>query len=347
MAYTLPPEWYPQDAILLTWPPLESDWSSMLERIEATFEALVRAISAYQRVVLVLDSHARADAVRTRLTALGARIENCLFHVAPADDTWARDHGPITRLNEGAPELLDYRFTGWGGKFSAERDNALTRALEHCWSVPVIDHQARILEGGAIESNGQGVVLATTACLLNENRGSVSRADWEAHMRTQWGVEHVLWLEHGHLEGDDTDSHIDTLARFCAEDVIAYVHCDDPSDPHFDALALMEAELKAFRTPEGHPYTLVPLPWPRAAFDPEDGHRLPATYANFLITNQEVLVPIYQDPADLMALNVLQSLFPERRVVPVDCTSVIRQHGSLHCLTMQLPKGTLGPLDHH
>ena len=163
----------------------------------------------------------------------------------------------------------------------------------------------------------------------------------EALLKADFGVERVLWLAHGHLEGDDTDSHVDTLARFCDPATIAYVRCDNESDPHYPALAAMETELQALRRSDGEPYRLVPLPWPRPCFDPVDGHRLPATYANFLIVNSAVLVPVYGDAADSRALAALAAAFPDRDIVPIDCLSVIRQHGSLHCLTMQLPRGSL------
>lgn len=199
-----------------------------------------------------------------------------------------------------------------------------------------------VLEGGGIETDGEGTLLTTEACLLNPNRNpTLSRAEVEAQLGEDFGVDRVLWLANGHLEGDDTDSHIDTLARFCNPTTIAYVRCDDSNDPHYEALAAMEQELQAFRQRNGDPYRLIPLPWPQACFDPEDGHRLPATYANFLIINQAVLVPTYGDPADATALSALAVAFPEHTLIPIECVSVIRQHGSLHCLTMQLPQGSL------
>ena len=201
-----------------------------------------------------------------------------------------------------------------------------------------------VLEGGAIETDGQGTLLTTEACLLNHNRNPrLDRAAIEMKLREDFGVERILWLSHGHLEGDDTDSHIDTLARFCDPQTIAYVRCDDPEDSHYPSLAAMEEQLKTLRQADGSPYRLIALPWPRPCFDPDDGHRLPATYANFLIINGAVLVPTYADAADAEALATLAEAFPGRDIVPIDCRSVIRQHGSLHCLTMQLPRGTLTP----
>lgn len=345
MSQRLFPEWHPQDAIQLTWPRADGDWGAILERIESTLEAMVVAIVRYQGVLIVVDD----ETTHSRLTATFARHgvpgERLRLVVAATDDTWARDHGPIAVERDGAPLLLDYSFTGWGGKYPANRDNALNATLHAAgiFRVPM-ESRALVLEGGAIESDGQGTLLTTEACLLNPNRNPhLDRAAIEAQLHEDFGVSRILWLTSGHLEGDDTDSHIDTLARFCDPVTIAYVRCDDEHDPHHAALAAMRRELENFRQADGSPYRLIPLPWPKACFDPADGHRLPATYANFLIINGAVLVPTYADAADSQALIALAGAFPDRDIVPIDCRSVIRQHGSLHCLTMQLPRGTLTP----
>jgi len=343
MAIRLLPEWHPQDAVQLTWPGPESDWAPMLERIEATLEAMVVAITRYQAVLVSVPDTATRTHLAGRFAHLGVLGERLHLVVAPADDTWARDHGPLAVEENGALRLHDYVFTGWGGKFPAGRDNTLTRRLAEAglYACPVSE-RGLVLEGGAIESDGEGTLLTTEACLLNPNRNpGLDRQAVEDWLHEDFGVTRVLWLAHGHLEGDDTDSHVDTLARFCDPGTIAYVRCDDPRDPHFPALSAMEAELRALRRIDGEPYRLVPLPWPRPCLDPVDGHRLPATYANFLIINGAVLVPTYGDAADTRALTALAGAFPGRDIIPIDCRSVIRQHGSLHCLTMQLPEGSL------
>ncbi|AMD00358.1 agmatine deiminase family protein [Halomonas chromatireducens] len=343
MANRLLPEWHPQDAIQLTWPSATSDWAPLLERIEATMENIVVAVARYQSVVISVPSTATRHHLRRRFAYLGVPAERLHLIVAPADDTWTRDHGPIGIERDGSPALLDYIFNGWGGKFEAERDNGLTQRLADA-GIYACAAESRdvILEGGAIETDGEGTLLTTEACLLNPNRNpQLDREAVEAMLTADFGIERVLWLANGHLDGDDTDSHIDTLARFCDPTTIAYVRCDDEADPHYPALAAMEAELQTFRRANGEPYRLVPLPWPRPCFDPVDGHRLPATYANFVIINGAVLVPTYGDAADSRALVALGDAFPGRDIVPIDCTSVIRQHGSLHCLTMQLPRGSL------
>ncbi|MDR5898050.1 agmatine deiminase family protein [Halomonas vilamensis] len=342
--FRLLPEWHPQDAIQLTWPRSDSDWAPLLSRIEATLERIVLASVRYQRVLISAPDSATQTRLTQTFAAYGVAPHLLSILVAASDDTWARDHGPIGVANaQGELCLLDYQFTGWGGKFPAIQDNQLTQRLNEAsaWACPV-ETRDIVLEGGGIDTDGLGTLLTTEACLLNPNRNAeLSRDDIEAKLARDLGIERVLWLKNGHLEGDDTDSHIDTLARFCAPDTIAYVRCDNPNDAHFTALKSMEAELQAFRQSNGEPYHLVPLPWPEPCYDPEDGHRLPATYANFLIINDAVLVPTYADPADVVALNTLALAFPEHTLIPIDCTSVIRQHGSLHCLTMQLPRGSV------
>lgn len=343
MTQRLLPEWHPQDAIQLTWPNAASDWAPLLESIEAVLEAIVVAVSRYQPVLIAVSDIATRERLANRFAQLGIAAARLHLVIAPANDTWARDHGPIAIERDGQVVLLDYRFTGWGGKFEAELDNRLSRRLadQGVFAAP-LETRHLVLEGGAIDSDGQGTLLTTEACLLNPNRNpELERSAIEARLAEDLGITRVIWLASGHLEGDDTDSHIDTLARFCDPGTIAYVHCDDKSDLHYPALAAMRAELESLRRADGTPYRLIPLPWPQPCYDPEDGHRLPATYANFLIINGAVLVPTYADAADTRALSALAEAFPGRDIIPIDCRCVIRQHGSLHCLTMQLPRGSL------
>lgn len=342
--YRLLPEWHSQDGIQLTWPRPDGDWQALLASIEGTLEHIVVAVTRYQRVLISVPDETTHGRLSATFKAYGVPESQVLLYVAPTDDTWARDHGPITVADaSGRLQLLDYTFTGWGSKFPADRDNQLTQRLAEAglWNCPVSIREL-VLEGGAIETDGEGTLLTTEACLLNPNRNpQMTRRHLEQQLREDLGVNRVLWLAHGHLEGDDTDSHIDTLARFCNPTTIAYVRCDDPTDPHHADLQAMEQELLAFRQRNGEPYRLIPLPWPQACYAPDDGRRLPATYANFLIINGAVLVPTYADPADVVALHALADAFPEHTLIPIECSHVIRQHGSLHCLTMQLPQGTL------
>jgi len=335
----LPAEWEEQDAVLLAWPHLQTDWAPLLSEVEAVYTKIVQTLVHYEQVVLVV---ANADEIAAKLCAAGLDQARVRFCEVPTDDTWARDFGPIAVVDDGRPLLLDFRFTGWGGKFAAGRDNVVTGALagQGVFAVTV-ENVDLILEGGAIDSDGAGSLLTTAECLLNPNRNPhIDRIAIEKELRTLFGVQRVLWLQHGRLAGDDTDAHVDTLARFAPGETIVYQGCADPSDEHFAPLQAMADELAALRTAAGQPYRLLPLPWPRACYD-EEGDRLPATYANFLVVNGAVLVPTYADPADAVALAVLGAAFPDREIVGIDCRPLIKQHGSLHCVTMQLPKGVL------
>lgn len=337
----LPAEWAPQSGVLLTWPHQHSDWAASLEQVEPVFASIARAISHHEQVLIACFDAAHAQHVKELLTRTGARIDRLHLQCVTSNDTWARDHGPITILEDGNPLLLDFVFNGWGGKFDAALDNQITARLHSAgaFGATALRGIDLVLEGGSIESDGAGTLLTTAQCLLAPTRNpAYDRSDIEDCLRQVLGVERFLWLEHGYLAGDDTDSHIDTLARFPNADTIAYVTCDDPADAHYAELKAMAGELMNFRTRAGEPYRLVPLPWPQPRFD-ADGRRLPATYANFLIINDAVLMPAYDDPADDRALASLARCFPDREIIAVPCLPLIEQYGSLHCVTMQLPAG--------
>jgi agmatine deiminase len=340
MARRLPAEWEPQDGVLLAWPHAKSDWFSVLPQVEPVFTELARQISRFQRVVIVAPERAP---ILDRLQAAGANLTRVTVYESPTNDTWTRDFGPITVYDDGEPILLDFGFNGWGLKFPAAFDNQVTGSLAEVGAFRELrlETPGLILEGGSIESDGGGTLLTTAECLLSRNRNPhLDRSGIERELARFLGTEHFLWLEHGYLAGDDTDSHIDTLARLAPEDTILYVACDNRQDEHFGALACMRTELERLRTRAGKPYRLLPLPWPQAHYD-ADGERLPATYANFLVINDAVLVPTYADPHDATALATIAQAFPGREIVGIDCRPLILQHGSLHCVTMQLPKGVL------
>ncbi len=358
MTWRLPAEWEPQDAILLAWPHAGTDWAVNLADVEATYVALVDAITKSQRVVLVVANDEVAARAAHLLAVAAIPGERLAMVRAEYDDTWLRDTGPITLTDGHRFRLLDFRFTGWGGKFAHARDDRLVGNLlasglfgedpagnegsEEVSTRSRLSHEHRdfVLEGGAIESDGAGTLLTTRACLA-QRQPEASRVELAQSLADQIPSTRVIMLDHGELEGDDTDGHIDTLARFIAPDRIAYQACDDDSDPHFAPLSAMAAELRELRTQAGGTYALTALPWPkpiRAA----DGRRLAASYANFLIINGAVLVPAYGDRADAGARAVLSAALPDRVVKSVPCRPLIEQNGSLHCLTMQLPRGVLG-----
>lgn len=340
MKLRLPAEWEEQDGVLLSWPHRHSDWCESLPLVEPVFLNIVLEISRFEKVLLVVPE---IEPVREKLRSAGARMEQISFIEMPTNDTWSRDFGPITVFEDGHPVLLDFGFNGWGLKFASNFDNQVTANLTRagCFGNREVRIPGLILEGGSIESDGAGTLLVTSQCLLEANRNPhLSRDEIENHLCRLLGAHRVLWLEKGYLAGDDTDSHVDTLARLCPDDVIAYVTCDDPSDEHYEALSEMEAQLRGFRTVNGKPYRLLALPWPKACTD-ETGQRLPATYANFLIINSAVLVPTYRDKQDAAALEAVAQAFPNRKIIGIDCLPLIAQHGSLHCVTMQIPKGVL------
>jgi agmatine/peptidylarginine deiminase len=335
-----PAEWEPQSAVLLAWPHAGTDWAERLAEVESTYVSLVAAITRFQPAVVCVADAAIALRARRLLTDGGVPMQRVRLVEVDYDDTWLRDSGPISlRLGDGF-RLLDFRFTGWGGKFEAGRDDRLVEALSNQKLFLNSSRQSIdfALEGGAIETDGQGSLLSTWQC-LQERHPDRERVEVERVLRENLAQERVLWLEHGYLEGDDTDAHIDTLARFAAPDAIVYQACDDPQDSHHAELQAMASELAALRTVDGTPYRLFALPWPQPIVD--GGRRLAASYANFLIINGAVLMPAYGDPADARAATVLAEAFPDREIISVPCRPLIWQNGSLHCITMQLPQGVV------
>lgn len=333
---TLVPEWHPQWGVLLAWPHAATDWHHQLDQADLTYTALAKAILDHEHLLLICRDADHEAHVRQLLDQADACIHRLQCLHAPFNDTWARDFGPLVVQRREGPRALDFTFNGWGNKFAADLDNAINARLPLGITLETVD---MVLEGGSVESNGEGLLLTTSQCLLNPNRNpGMDRAAIEKALSEYLGTETVLWLQHGDLEGDDTDAHIDTLARFCNRNTIAYVQCTDTSDSHYPSLKAMENELQALAAT--HHLTLVPLPMAEACFD-DDGQRLPATYANFLIINAAVLVPTYDCRTDEQALDALRRIFPDRNVIGVPCRALIEQHGSLHCVTMQLPEGVL------
>jgi agmatine/peptidylarginine deiminase len=314
--------------VQLTWPHEATDWAPILADITAVYEEMAREISKREGLLIVAPEGTHLPSPLTH-------------HLTPitSNDTWARDHGFITVeelspiTHQPSPILLDFCFNGWGEKFEATLDNQINRHLYEQGLVKGTyeDHLDFVLEGGSIESDGKGTIFTTSCCLMAPHRNQpLSRQEIEERLKTYLGAERIVWLEHGSLMGDDTDGHIDTLVRICPDDTLLYTGGDED---HPD-LALMEQELQALRTLDGKPYRLLKLPLPRPVYD--EGERLPATYANYLVINGAVLVPTYNQPdLDAEALRTIGEAFPDREIVGIDCRAVIKQHGSLHCCTMQ------------
>ena len=361
--YTMPAEWARQEFVLLAFPHKNTDWAYMLEEVEECYRNIILTILNYENVVLICHD---VEEVASKLEINKYCRENidgfCVFKSPKGfkavlveietNDTWCRDFGGITMFSTNKDEfglrdkfVIDFTFNGWGMKFAANHDNMAmrklfkTNALNKIFSqtYKYISGKKLILEGGSIDSDGAGTILSTEKCIFSDNRNHSNRIALEYRLKNKLNIDRILWLKNGFLEGDDTDSHVDTLARFCDRQTIAYVKCDDPQDIHYEELKAMEEELQGFTTLKDNPYKLLPLPMADAVFF--DGERLPATYANFLIINDVVLVPSYRSPKkDEEARLVLEQAFPRQKVISIDCLPLIKQHGSLHCITMQFPK---------
>ncbi len=334
-----PPEWHIQSGVQIAWPHANSDWKPYLDEAEKCFTEIARQISKREKLLI-----AAPDISVPRAKCSEFDDGRILYAEIPTNDTWSRDFGAITTFQGSVPVINDFAFNGWGLKFASNLDNRITGLLYEkglYGRKPIYKNLLNfILEGGSVESDGNGTVMTTSECLLSPNRnGGSSMEEIEASLKGMFGTEQILWLNHGYLAGDDTDSHIDTLARFCPDNTICYVKCTDETDEHYESLKKMEEELSTFRNSEGQSYKLVAIPMADAVYF--EGERLPATYANFLVINGAVLCPTYNSPKDTEALNIMKRLFPGREITGIDCSVLIKQHGSLHCVTMQYPEGVI------
>ena len=336
----LPAEWEPQGFVQLTWPHKDSLWYEV-EKVQACYTQIAAAILRFEPLLIVCRDidECREDLLRNGLRSL----EGIRFAEAPLNDTWARDHGAISVFgNQGEKCIEDFVFNGWGLKFASDMDNQITRTIcrqgVFADDVKYLDMRPFVLEGGSIDCDGAGTLMATSECLCSLNRNEyLTREQIEAHLKEAFGLKRILWLDHGGIAGDDTDSHVDILARFCSTDTIAYTSCEDPADENYASLKAMEEQLKTFRTLDGKPYRLIPLPLPDALY--LDDYRLPGSYANFLIINGAVLVPGAGSPKDETVRERLQTVFPDREIIVIDCRPLLSGHGGLHCITMNYPAG--------
>ena len=340
--YRLVSETAAQCAVLLTWPHRYSAWVDSLEAVTAVYLEIARAVVAHEKLLVVCYDQIHAGEIRQACARAGVPLDAIQFFPVQTNDTWIRDYGPLTVSDGTGLRLLDFAFDGWGKKYPAALDNEVTRKLESTGVfTATCRHFRLVLEGGSIDTDGQGSLLTTSNCLITNSRNpGYEQAAFERLFVEDLGIQRVLWLDHGELEGDDTDAHIDMLARFCSPHTIAYTQCTDRRDSHYAELNAMERQLGTFTTLEGRPYQLLPLPLP-APVHSTAGERLPASYTNFLIINDAVLVPVYDDPADAIAIERLAGAFPDRQLIAINCLPLIHQYGSLHCATMQLPAGML------
>ncbi|RLA00153.1 MAG: agmatine deiminase [Gammaproteobacteria bacterium] len=329
---TMPAQWEKQDLILLSFPHEETDWAEDLQASLSPFIRIAQAI-AYAQAVYILCKD------KEKTAALFCSTNNMTFIEIPTNDTWIRDYGYISVRENEKIKLLDFTFDGWGRKFAASLDNQVNSLLHKkgYMSTRVLETMDFVLEGGSVESDGEGTILSTSGCLCNPNRNSgLSKEEIEKKLRQYLGAKRILWLDEGYLAGDDTDAHIDTLARFIDASSIAYVACEDEEDEHYISLKKMKKQLEGFKTKENKPYRLIALALPEAKYSAK-GKRLPATYANFLICNHALLYPSYKDKNDTEVHKIFKKLFPDKEIIPIDCLKLIEQGGSLHCSSMQIP----------
>ena len=331
-----PAEWEQQASVLVTWPHHDGDFSANMDAVESCYCQIAETINVRQQLIIICKD---SEHQRHILQLLSGNSSDFCFVHADYNDIWIRDTAPITIYSRTGRQFLNFVFNGWGNKYPHAEDNALNKRLhqsELFKNTPMIDIDL-VLEGGSIESDGQGTLLTTRQCLLNPNRNPhCQQSDIEARLKKLLGIKRLLWLDQENLEGDDTDAHIDTLARFCSPDTIAYTSCNNTNDRQYPGLKRMREQLQGFTTLARESYHLVALPLPDAIYD-DRGQRLPANYANFLIINGAVLVPVYDDLHDRIALQRLAECFPGQDIIPILSTPLVHQYGSLHCMSMQIP----------
>lgn len=331
-----PPEWYPQDRIEMAWPDVHTDWVDILQEVRECYVEIAKHIM--KQVPLLLLCTNKEEVL---LYFEDTDTHNLLLVELPYNDTWVRDYGGITVFKDGKPQIYDFTFNGWGLKFASSKDNYTNRLLKErgiFGETSLINKKNTVLEGGSIEVDGAGTLMTTTSCLLSPYRNAENSKDQlNELLKNSFGVSNIIWLSQGAIVGDDTDGHIDTLARFAPNNCIVYCKSYDMSDEHCNDLMKMEREIKMARNAMGKKYNLCPVPLPSAVFDGED--RLPATYVNYLILNEKVLVPIYGVQEDSVALEAIGDAYPGYKIVGINCVSLVKQHGSLHCVTMNYPKG--------
>jgi agmatine deiminase len=342
LGYRMPAEWEPHRGTWLSWPHKEASWPGKFGAVPKIFAAMVRHVADHEEVHINVAGSEMEHDVRRLLADEGAGSGNVFFHYHPTNDAWCRDHGPIfvQRETPDQPQaIIDWDFNAWGGKYPPyDLDDVIPTRIAHELGLPVFN-PGIVMEGGSIDVNGRGTLLTTEACLLNSNRNPhLNRDGIEEYLRAYLGVSHILWLGEG-IEGDDTDGHVDDLTRFVSSDTVVTVVEDDPTDPNYEPLQNNLERLNRMTDQAGQPLRVVSLPMPRTLH--HEGQRLPASYANFYIANGVVLLPTYDPNRDSEACATLQSLFPDREVVGIDCTDLVWGLGAFHCVTQQWPADPL------
>ena len=338
LGYYFPAEFAPHAATWLSWPHKEASWPGKIDTIYPVYAQFVKLVAEGERVCINVNDEAMKQRATDYLQKAGTDMNNIQFFFHPTNDAWCRDHGPAFLINPEAVQkkiIVDWGYNAWGGKYPPyDLDDVIPTRIGTHYNIPVL-HPGIVMEGGSVDFNGKGTVLTTTSCLLNPNRNPLLNQDQiETYLRDYYGVDHILWLGDG-IVGDDTDGHIDDITRFVNEDTVVTVVETDRKDDNYQPLQENLKTLKTMRLENGKPINIVELPMPPAVY--YEGTRLPASYANFYISNHYVIVPVFRDKKDDEALNLLQQCFPERKVVGLDSTDIIWGLGAFHCLSQQEP----------
>jgi len=336
--YRFPAEWAPQEALWLSWPHKEASWPGKLDRVYPNYCAFIKVVAETQKVRINVADEAMKAFATAELEKVEANFNHIEFYFNPTNDAWCRDHGPAYLIHKdtGEKAIVDWGYNAWGGKYPPfDLDDIIpTRIAEH-FGLKLFT-PSLVMEGGSVEFNGAGTIMTTTACLLNENRNPhLNKAQIEAYLKAYYGQEQVLWLGDG-IVGDDTDGHIDDITRFVNADTVLTVVEENPEDENYEILQENLAALKEMRLLDGRPLQIIELPMPSPVI--YEDCRLPASYANFYIGNEVVVVPVFDDANDAKALEIIQGCFPDRRVVGINSVDIIWGLGSFHCLSQQEPK---------
>jgi len=339
--YRLAPEWARQDAVILVWPHAKSDWNQQLEGIECTYCVLSGYLSRHQKLVLVAFDAAHIQHIQTSLASQNVNLDNIVFIDIQTNDTWVRDFGPVMVQSQRGYTLLDFKFDAWGIQYLHEDDNQFNQHFANKMNLEIqYENIDFVLEGGNLEINNKGVLLSSKTCINRKNSSMhIDVDELETHFANWFGCNEIIWIRNVSLEGDDTGGHIDTLARFCNDDTLLYTAVGHHSCANNSAIENLEKQLKNIKQMHPDIAELIPLPLPEPIF--HEQQQLPACYTNFLISNNFVFVPVFNDKQDQLALKIIDDAFPAHDIVDIQCTSLIKQFGGIHCATMQIPAGLL------
>ena len=346
-SYRLAPEWARQDAVILVWPHIHSDWGNanngnQLQKIELTYLELSRYICEQQKLILIAYDQEHISHIQRCLLSKGIREDNIIYIEINTNDTWVRDYGPVCVQSETNNVLLNFKFDAWGEKYPYDHDKAFNYVLSEKlnFNSELVDIDF-VLEAGNIDTNNRGCLLSSIECFKrNISKNNLSLSAIESNFRKWLACENIFWIDKVRLIGDDTDGHIDNLARFCADDIIVYSSKASTSDANTDALTSLKQQLKSIKQQNHNNLELIPIPIPSVIT--HDNKRLPASYVNFLITNQYIFVPVFNDKHDDIALKMIDDCFPSREIIDIESTTLIQQYGGIHCTSMQIPQGFLG-----